>query len=48
MRTEDVLCVERKMLSVHILLKCSETRKRREQFLSRKLFIVNEEAALRE
>jgi hypothetical protein len=37
MRTEDVLCVERKkMLSTHILLKCSETRKWREQFLSGK------------
>jgi hypothetical protein len=31
--------------SLHILLKCSETRKWREQFLSRKWLVVNEEVA---
>jgi hypothetical protein len=31
--------------AVHILLKCSETRKWRDQFLSRKWQIVNEEIA---
>jgi hypothetical protein len=31
--------------AVHILLKCSDTKKRRERLLSRKLFIVNEELA---
>jgi hypothetical protein len=31
--------------SLHILLKCSETRKWREQLLSSKLLIVNEEVA---
>jgi hypothetical protein len=35
----DALCVGRKK----ILLKCSEIRKWREQFLSRKWLIVNEE-----
>jgi hypothetical protein len=36
------LCREEEKL-LHILLKCSETRKWRERFLSRKWLIVNEE-----
>jgi hypothetical protein len=35
------LCSEKED-SIHILLKCSETRKWREQFLSRKLLSLNE------
>jgi hypothetical protein len=38
------LCREDKD-AVHILLKCSQTRKWREKLLSRKWFIVNEEVA---
>jgi hypothetical protein len=43
LRKEDVLyVVRRKILYIRILLKCSSTRKWREQFLSRKCLGLNE------
>jgi hypothetical protein len=46
LRKEDALYIEgKKMDALHILLKCLETRKWREQFLSRKWVTANEEVA---
>jgi hypothetical protein len=42
LRKEDVLLCSEDKDAIHILLKCSETRKWREQFLSRKRLRLNE------